>query len=440
MRLSLISTLLICCSLLAFGQEDDYFEDNFFRHSDFIYKDNIKTVELEVVNVNVSLPIIMLGSTEQLQLDFDDLDGGFKNYSYTVIHCDRDWNPSDIPYNDYVDGYNEDQIYNDDYSFNTNQNYTHYSLRIPRETMRLKISGNYVLYVFEDSDRENPVLTRRFRVYEQQVRIINTIRPPIVSEERRTSHSCRLEVDYQGYEIKNPLRDVSLYVYQNQRWDNAYEDLKPIFLQENRLIYDNMDEVVFRAGNEFRWLDFRSFRYWTENIEKMWQDRDSSMWHVFVLPEEQRRTKRYSTFQDIDGRFDISVQEGNDDRVEADYAMVHFTLKSDSMITGSSVYLYGGLTDWRYQPRFRMDYNKKRRAYELSGYFKQGYYNYQYMVVPDKQDMRTRDKGGIGETWQFEGDFFQTEQIYLAFLYHRGMGMNYDRIIGFSKESTVRID
>lgn len=440
-----LSFLLLFLPVVAAAQdeeseEEDYYEDNYLRFSDFIYKDNIKTVEFELREVNVSLPIIMLNSDQQLRLSFDDLDGGYKSYSYTVFHCDRDWNQSDIPFMDYVDGYNEDLIYNEDYSFNTNQVYTHYSFVFPRETMQLKISGNYILYVFEDGDRDNPVITRRFRVFEQLVSINAEVRRPAVAAERYSHHSLKVVVNYDDYQLQNPLRNVSLYAYQNQRWDNSYENLKPVFLRENELVYDQMDGIVFNGGNEFRWLDIRSLRYQPENIDRIYQDRDSSMTHVFMLPDIERRSQRYRTETDLDGRFDISIQEGNDGRVESDYAMVHFKLASDTMIDSASVYLFGGLTDWRYQSRYRMDYNRRGNAYELSAYVKQGYYNYQYMVVPDKLESRTREKGGIGQTFEFEGDFYQTEQIYTLFLYESPMGARYDRLIGFAKVNSSQLN
>ncbi len=59
-----------------------------------IYQPNIKTVEFYNTALEGSFPIITLGSAEQLLLGFDDLSTSSKSYSYTVEHCDAEWNVS----------------------------------------------------------------------------------------------------------------------------------------------------------------------------------------------------------------------------------------------------------------------------------------------------------------------------------------------------------
>ena len=77
---------------------------------------NIKTVSFIQNNQNV-VPIFTLGSGFQLQ--FDDLYGNEADYYYEIIHCDYNWKPSEIPKNEYLQGFDNQRI----------QNYTNLGLR-----------------------------------------------------------------------------------------------------------------------------------------------------------------------------------------------------------------------------------------------------------------------------------------------------------------------
>ncbi|MDB4678402.1 DUF5103 domain-containing protein, partial [bacterium] len=96
------STLLLILScfflspFISSAQDDEYFDDDFVRYEDRTYQPNIKTVQFHLQGVPLSLPVIRLGFGEVMELSFDELDAEFENYTYTVIHCDRNWEESSI--------------------------------------------------------------------------------------------------------------------------------------------------------------------------------------------------------------------------------------------------------------------------------------------------------------------------------------------------------
>lgn len=408
--------------LLTLAQSEEYFDDNYLRYEDRTYAPNIKTVEFGVLNVQLSLPVIALGGGEILQLSFDDLTGEYEDYTYTVIHCDRNWQPTDIPQIEYIDGFMEQNIMKYDFSLNTVQRYIHYSLTLPDNNFRLKVSGNYVLLVYRDFDREKPIITRRFRVYENLVQISAQVRIPMIINQRQTHHQIDVEISHQDYDMSNPMRDMALHIQQNYRWDNIKTDLKPIFIKDGLLTYDNMGGVMFEGSNEFRWVDSRSLRYQPANVRGIWYDPDSMKNHVFLTPDKVFSKERYITEPDINGAFYIDVREGFDPETDADYAMVHFQLKYPEPIMDGGLYLYGGLTEWQIKPQYRLDYTYRDGVYETQAYLKQGYYNYQYMYLKDGESE--------GTTEETEGSFFAARQIYTFYVYHQQMGQRYDRLIG----------
>src|ERR1700752_4383364 len=159
--------VLISFSFSLFGQ-DDYVNDNQMRYEDWSYKSYIKTVQLHESSFDANPAIIPLNGTELLELSFDDLEADKKSYSIAFIHCNASWEPSDLMSSEYMVGFFDANILNFSYSTNTVQKYTHYSITFPQTNMNFTKSGNYMVYVYQDNDKEKLVLTKRFMIYENK--------------------------------------------------------------------------------------------------------------------------------------------------------------------------------------------------------------------------------------------------------------------------------
>jgi hypothetical protein len=128
--------------------------------SDAVYRDAIRSVQLFAKTNEFLTPAIALGTDEKLTLKFDDLSGGFTTYSYTFMHCNADWEQSSIFENQFMDGFFQNEIQNYKYAVNTKQTYTSYSLEFPNSFIKFTASGNYVLFVYENGNKNKPILTR----------------------------------------------------------------------------------------------------------------------------------------------------------------------------------------------------------------------------------------------------------------------------------------
>jgi hypothetical protein len=424
-------TLMANNSYLAESKATASDVDNkdFFLYGDFIHKNNIKTVLFNKKSWVMAPPIIRLNSEETLELRFDDLDADYKNYQYTLIHCNADWTPSTLQPYEYLDGFYEDLISDYARSFNTRVIYSHYYIEFPNENLRPRISGNYLLKVFLDGDQEHVVLTRRFMVYEQLMHIEATANMATLVRYRDTHQELTFSLNAASYRVSNPVQELKVVVTQNGRWDNAITGLQPRSIQGNRYVYDYEEELLFPGGNEFRRFDTRSLRFVTERVADI--QSSHRHWDVFLLPDERRTYRRYSSDEDINGRHIIKNHDGRDDMLESDYAWVHFSLPMNAPLASGALYVLGELTLWHFGEENKMGYNYVEKKYELSLLVKQGYYNYQYAFL--EAGSRKANVGFI------EGDHAVAENEYNIFVYHRQPGTLYDRLVGLTQlNSAIR--
>lgn len=396
---------------------------NKFYYQNAVYNENIKTVMMYRDGFELSNPVLELNESAELIFKFDDFSEEVKNYTYTIIHCDADWNESYLVQSDYIDGYAENPLNDYKHSFNTIFEYINYQLVLPNEDLRFILSGNYVLVVYEDNDKEKVVISQRFFVVEPIAQIEGTVRRATTDAFKGENQEIDFEISYNNIKIDNPRNDVQVVLMQNNRWDNAIRDLKPLIIRDNYLGYNYDRENVFAAGNEFRYFDNRSNRLNGENVEST--DFFRPYFHKTLKVDEVRANKDYFRYPEMNGKFTIESQdrEVRDPDTECDYTFVHFTLPLESLLMGGSVNVFGALTGWNANKSNEMTWNFETSAYELTLLLKQGYYNYQYVYVA--AGAKTADHTNI------EGSFWETENDYQIFVYFRDFSARYDRLIGY---------
>lgn len=421
MRIIKVFSHTLLCLILALNSWASNKTDKFY-YQNSVYKEGIKSVQLFREGNELSNPVYELGSDALLVLKFDDLSEVSKNYSYTIIHCDASWNESYIQQNEYLTGIPDNPLADNAQSFNTTVKYVNYQLRIPNEDCTPKLSGNYALVVFENNNRENLVLIQRFYVVEPLVRIEGQVKKATFDPFNGENQELDFKIFHEKLRLLNPREDIKVVLMQNRRWDNAIRDLKPSFIRDNVLDYDYSKENVFAGGNEFRYFDIRTNRISGENVGKIEFFRP--VYHVTLLPDVVRSNKPYSNYKEMNGNFVVESQDRvTDYDTECDYVFVHFLLQMPSKLMGGSVNVFGALTGWNANQTNEMKWNFERACYELTMMLKQGYYNYQYVYVPEGAKK--------ADSVNLEGSFFVTENEYQIFAYYRDIASRYDRLVGF---------
>ncbi|MDR1866512.1 MAG: DUF5103 domain-containing protein [Bacteroidales bacterium] len=412
----LITASGFCASLQAQYEPPDGI------YPDAVFVETIKTVRWHKPEWEMVYPVIRMDDEEPLMLSFDELTQTAKNYAYNIIHCDAGWKQSRLVHADYMEGFTLNYLTDYEYSFNTLIPYVHYRIQIPNRDVALKLSGNYVVMVFEDGEEEHPVMCKRFSIAESLVTVTAT-----AGRARQTAYQeAWQQVDFLvhtlNYPIENAYQDVQVTVLKNGQWHTALTGIKPLFVRQNELDYRQEKAALFPAGNEYRPLDIKSTRYTSTRMNAIVFEQPA--YHFYPQPDEPRNTSRYLFHEDFNGKYSIQSEKTTRHDVAADYVYVHFALQTPQRFENGQVYVSGAFCNYACAPDNVMAYDRDKRQYEARILLKQGYYNYQYVFLPFKNP--------VMDDIFLEGTFSDTENDYIIYVYHRGRLSRYDRLIGFT--------
>mgnify|MGYP000044066670 CR=1 FL=1 len=389
--------------------------------ADSIYKRNIKTVQLYNYGNQLSLPILNISTSDQVELHFDDLDGDVKYYYYTFQLCDKDWAPVNISQFDYLKGFTQMRINNYRFSSISFTKYTHYQAIIPDKNSYPTISGNYLLKVFLDGDTSKVAFTKRLLVVDSKSSISARITQPFSPQYFRTHQRLEFSVNVKGLNAFSAAQQVKVVVLQNCRWDNAVTNIAPTFVRGNALEYNSENNLIFPGGKEWRWLDLRDFHLQTDRVQKA--EYNKSATEIFVRTDHARSGERYIYYRDINGMYIIETTQSINPFWQSDYATVYFSfLPQDSIAyPDKNIYLFGQLTNYAFTDSTKMKFNQQKGVYETHLFLKQGYYSYTFI---------TADKNNFADREEVDGNYYETENTYTILVYYKSFNDRTDQLIG----------
>lgn len=384
----------------------------------------IKTIQFKGGTEFSQLPIIRLG--QSIELSFDALNGKEEDFYYTITHHNFDWSPSDLSQSEYLDGFDDVRITSYENSLNTLQIYSHYNLRIPnRDTRGLKRSGNYLLSIFDSYG--DLVFTRKFIVIENiaSVRVeIKRSRDLNLIKEKQV---VQFSINSPNLILINPKQTVKTLVLQNSNLKQAITDLVPQYTMGNELIYKYDKEASFGGGNEFFAFDNKDVRSATNGIRSVAL---SDLYDNYLFTNIARYNRPYTYNPDINGNFVVRKIDAQNQNIEAEYVRMHFNLQYLEDIGDKEIHLYGNFNNWTIDDSTYMRYDPQTDTYRNTRLFKQGFYNYKYVLV---------NRDGSIDSAAIDGNFWETENDYTVIAYYRELGGRYDRVIGVGAANSTNI-
>lgn len=375
----------------------------------------IRTILFYRSGWELSMPVLLMNENETLELRFDYLGEPESNFSYSIQNCAYDWQINSMPDNYYLEGFNE--IYLSDYhpSRNTTHNYIHYLATIPTEDLEITRSGNYLLKVYDSTDPDSILFTRKFCLAEKKAAINARVR--LLDGENQ---EIMIEVNLENLNLTDPMEEIKVVIVKNYNWNQQVKINSPPILRNNILYFDLPYQIVAEGGNEFRYFDTKSIKTPSERVDYIKYLPPEL--HFVLKPDKLKQFDPYFSSTDMNGRFFVEIPDAFDRHTESDYVQVHFNLET-GLPLGTDVYIYGALTSWQTGEHNYMVYNPDTQSYQKTLLLKQGYYNYAYATHDYNSDDITFDIT--------EGNHDETENDYLVFVYLRKIMSDFDRLVGY---------
>ncbi len=368
-------------------------------------------------------PIVQLG--EPITLEFDDLTAREQDYYYRIVHCNYDWTPSALLKSQYLTGIDNQRIVDYGNSYTTLQSYSNYRLRLPNDQVAPRVSGNYLLEIYNTAGELQ--FSRRFVVYQDQVKVPATIRRSRQFATMNEKQSVQFSIRPANIQLINPKKEVKIAILQNYHWPTARTGVPPQFTIGTELVYKYDQETAFYGGNEYEYFDSSDLRAPTAAISRIDY---TDLYQHYLFPNQYRFDRPYTYYPDINGDFVIRTLQGSDPSREAEYTQVHFYLPYTPLLGLDKVYIFGKYNNYELSEENRMTYNSETGDMEATLLLKQGFYNFKYVI--ERED-------GTVELNAVCGNYHVTENTYTILVYYRNFGDIYDSVIGVGTANSSTI-
>lgn len=367
--------------------------------------------ENEIIKQN---PVIPIEKQSNWFIRFDDLDISYKNYFLRIVHCDKNWIPSNLNEIEYLQDFNDMPIRNYKNSNGTKVPYNHYETELPKG----KLSGNYVAILYANRNKRDTVFAIRYSLVNQLSTIFSKISFANQNEFRKSHQEIQLGFTYNDQLIINDESNLKVVFRKVNENENLLPNLpRPIHsVQDRAFTYQFFGtEGLIKGGNEYRIIDLRSAQQKLSFVNTINQQNEITQIQTF--PESPQGYFSYTNRNDINGGYILSNYENPYSILFADYIKCLFQLKSRP-ITEGNVYLKGGFSNLLLSKNLQLVYNFEKGIYEKELLLKQGIYNYKFDGNKEVNDF-------------LEGNYSQTENEYEILIYFQQPGTRYDALIGF---------
>ncbi len=377
----------------------------------------------------VTVPVAAAGKTGGLRLVFDLLAPEGEDESWMpylrcrVRHTDADGEDDGLIESEYLDGFNLADIGYGEASEPgvTTVLYRNYSVEVPPAEMKARLSGNYVLEVFEEGVADKTIIAAPFAIEEGSAGVAATVTSRTDTDWNGESQQLEIDVTAKDIDRRVGVSDLRIDIVQNGQEMTRRTIRHASRTVGMKAVYAHRPELVFKGGNEYRRMETVSRRTPGMNVaEIVW---DNRKYHEILNTDSLRRGMAYAYDQTQGGEFTIREADESmttpSDR-EADYTVVHFALEGSGIRPPDAVLVEGALTGRRTDDRAAMEYDEETDIWRKAMLLKQGAYDYRYMA---RNALTGETAGGA-----IEGDHHQTQNVYTVFVYYRVPGERTDRL------------
>ena len=392
--------------------------------------DNIGHISVAVNDDDTALPVLILGSSDRLTVEFDDLTTMYRRFTYTISHQTPDWQPTTTlfesqylslaPDDSPIEGYEQSSI--------TLTGYTHYQIIIggtDAQAIKPLLAGNYLLSVYtegeeseeEDEEGTKPVFTVQFMVCEPRATL--SVQPTVDTDidYHKAHQQLNVTVSLPALPIINHAEELRLVCQQNRSPYYTIVAPAPTYIAGTTLKWEHCRALIFPGGNEYRVFGIPSTRVPGLHVDRIRIDDD--FYTATRIPDYPYRDYYYD--EDQNGQCEIFTNDSDNPQLDADYILTRFVLTMPERV-GSEIFIDGQWPEAGLPTR--MTYHADTESYESVVFLKQGYYSYRYLSL---EHVAGRDVVN-----NIDGNYFQTENEYTSYLYYRPQGSRYWQLVAVS--------
>jgi len=379
-----------------------------------VLPENIYNIKIRGSKLNY--PVFTL--SDKIFFSFDDLNLKKSSYYYKINHYDFEWSPSKISKSEYIAGYDDNLIENFENSYNTLIDYTNYKISIPNEDVKLKISGNYSISIHNENG--DFLFEKKFSVLNKMISTNMKIKRSNDLEKIDSNQNIDISVNCDNCnKFNGNSSDLKLVVIKNNNWYNYKLIEKSDYFINNTIIFK---DISFNGGNEF--LNFDNSKINSTNIN-IYKTELNNYYKTYLRTDIDRTNSIYQYNPDINGSFVIN-NNFNNPETENDYSLVKFSLKAEKIDEKHRVFIIGEFNDYKISKKYELKLNND--IYNGEFKFKQGFYNYKYIRLEPENKVKN-----------YSGNFWETQNIYTALIYHKKLTEKFYKLISISELSSVNI-
>ncbi len=371
-------------------------------------------------NKNVTkLPVLRMNSNDKLTISFDVEADSEPSFNIKFKFCNANWEPYDNLLLEGIDENTHYGVYAERLPITTEGAEYFVKERYPNRDIKFNNSGKWMFFVTDPFDEDIIYEWGKFYVVEKLINLKTSIqnwrREGGISSNNANDRVLNLKTKFTLPDSIETFRVEHIEIVKNLEMNNPIILKKDAFAKNRGYEWDgaNNYEFVIRdlePGNEYRQVNLK--------------DRNK-----YEYPKTRAHFDgiEYSKFyklgkKDFNGGFRLM-----DKRNEySDYLITTFEFRPHENIY-DDIFIVGSFTNWEVLPWFKL--NEKDDLYSISLELKRGIYDYQYVSGNiDEEKVQNID-------WRiFEGNFWDTENVYSIFLYYKSPEKGeYDKIIGYKQ-------
>ncbi len=379
----------------------------------------IKSLQYFANNRISKLPVLNINSNNRLTIEFDIEAETEPNFNIRFQFCDAEWEPYD---NLLLEGIGENVAYNIDIErlpITTEGAQYSVSEQFPNQNVKFNNSGKWMFFITDPFDEEIIYDYGKFYVIENIVKLNSSIqdwrREGRVSSNNANDRVLNFKVNFNLPDSLIPFRVEQIELVKNLEVEYPIKLEKDAFAENRIYEWNGANKFEFglrdlQPGNEYRSTNLKDHNQYQYPITRA----------QFDGIEYSRFYKLGS--KDMNGGF-LLMDKKN---IYSDYLITKFQFKPPDPIN-EDIFIVGSFTNWEVLPWFKME--KENDLYSISIELKRGVYDYQYVTGLIVDELVTQIDWRI-----FEGNFWDTENVYSIFLYYKAPEKGeYDKIIGFKQ-------